>query len=84
MSSSPSDPTAPPSASGQDELAQRIRDLAAAHGMPLRRDGDLADLLAAIKLDDQVPALAFAVVADMLFCLLAANQHHQAGAEGLR
>ncbi len=81
MSPSSSDPTTPPPSEGQDELARRIRDLAATHGMPLRKDADLAELLAAIKLGDQVPARAFAVVAEVLFCLLAANRRHQAGAE---
>lgn len=60
-------------------VADRIRELAAAHGQAIARDTDLARLLEAIKVSDPIPVPAFAVVADVLFTILTANQrqHHQ-------
>ena len=60
-----------------DAIVARIRDLARAHGTNVQNDAGLADLLAALKISDQVPIAPFAVAADLLFHLLAAEQHAQ-------
>jgi type III secretion system FlhB-like substrate exporter len=72
-----SDP--PPPDAGRQAVADRIRELAAAHGQILPKDADLAQLLDAIHANDSIPVTAFAVVADVLFAILNANQrqHHQ-------
>jgi type III secretion system FlhB-like substrate exporter len=57
-----------------DAVVARIRDLAHAHGASIHADATLSELIAALKLGDQVPLAAFAVAADLLFHLLAADQ----------
>jgi type III secretion system FlhB-like substrate exporter len=63
-----------------DAIVTRIRELARAHGTNIHDDAGLAELLNALKLDDQVPIAAFAVAADLLHHLLAADQRSQAEA----
>lgn len=77
----PSSDTPLPSADGRAEVAARIRELAHAHGMAVRQDVDLAALLAAIQVSDPIPIAAFAVVADVLFSILTANQHRAVDTE---
>lgn len=67
-----SDPASPDTVA--DAIVARIRDLARGHGATIREDVGLAQLLADLRLGDQVPIAAFAVAADMLFHLLAADQ----------
>jgi type III secretion system FlhB-like substrate exporter len=57
-----------------DAIVARIRDLARAHGANIQSDVGLADLLASLRISDQVPIAPFAVAADLLFHLLAADQ----------
>lgn len=57
-----------------DAILARIQELARAHGASIRDDAALADLLVALKIDAKVPIAAFAVAADMLFHLLAAER----------
>ena len=63
-----------------DAIVARIRELARGHGAKVRDDVGLAELLADLRIGDQVPIAAFAVAADLLFHLLAADQQPQAGA----
>jgi type III secretion system FlhB-like substrate exporter len=60
-----------------DAIVARIRELARAHGTNIQNDSGLAELLAVLKISDQVPIAPFAVAADMLFHLLAADQRPQ-------
>jgi type III secretion system FlhB-like substrate exporter len=61
-----------------DAIVARIRALARVHGTNIQTDAGLADLLASLKISDQVPIAPFAVAADLLFHLLAADQRPQA------
>ena len=72
----PAEATKTPHDPGRDAVAARIRALAQAHGMSLPRDGELSALLAAIQVGDPIPLAAFAVVADILYAPLLANQRH--------
>ena len=47
-------------------VAERILDLAFAAGVKVRRDADLAEMLAAIDPDTEIPPEAFAAVAEIL------------------
>jgi type III secretion system FlhB-like substrate exporter len=67
--------------SGRDAVANRLRDLVKAHGMDVKANADLRELLAALRIGDPIPIPAFAVVAEVLFSILQANQHHQADGE---
>ncbi|HVA14799.1 MAG TPA: hypothetical protein VNF99_16245 [Stellaceae bacterium] len=71
---------APPSDPVADAIVIRIRELARTHGATLHDDAGLAELLAALKIGDQVPVAAFAVAADLLLHLLAADRQTPAEA----
>ena len=60
-----------------DAIVARIRELARAHGTNIQTDAGLADLLASLKIGEQVPIAPFAVAADLLFHLLVADQRPQ-------
>lgn len=68
---------APSSDTVADAIVARIRELARIHGTPVHETAGLAELLAALRLGDQVPIAPFAVAADLLFHLLAADQRSQ-------
>lgn len=60
-------------ARGQGELAERIVALALAHGVKLREDADLVEILETIDLDETIPLEAFAAVAEILAHVYMAN-----------
>lgn len=60
------DPAPRVSASGKGPVAERIIALAAEHGIPIREDADLAQLLGQLDLDSVIPAEAFVAVAEIL------------------
>lgn len=53
-------------ASGRGAVAERIVELAFAHGIPVREDSDLAALLAAVEPDSDIPVEAIMAVAEVL------------------
>lgn len=53
-------------ASGYGCLAEKILDLAFAAGVKVRQDADLAEILAALDIDSEIPPEAFAAVAEIL------------------
>ncbi|WP_334129410.1 EscU/YscU/HrcU family type III secretion system export apparatus switch protein [Sneathiella sp.] len=53
-------------ASGKGELAERILQLAFAHGVKVRTDSDLAQILSEIEVDCPIPLEAFAAVSEIL------------------
>lgn len=61
-------------AKGQGEIARRILDLAAEHDVPVRRDGDLLQLLSACELGDEIPVELYGAVAELLAYLYELNQ----------
>ncbi len=61
-------------AKGKGEVARKIIELAKASGIPIRKDADLAGLLSAIELDDEIPLEAFAAVAEILGFIYRANR----------
>jgi flagellar biosynthesis protein len=60
-------------AKGRGEIAQRIIDLARQNGIAVRQDADLAELLAALELDQEIPVEAFTAVAEILSYIYRAN-----------
>lgn len=60
-------------ASGRGPIAERIIELARSHGIAVRENADLAQMLEAIGLGEHIPVAAFAVVAEILFYILQAN-----------
>lgn len=61
-------------ASGRGAIAERILELAFAHGIPVRADADLAEILTAVEIGQQIPIAAFAAVAEILFHIYRANE----------
>lgn len=61
-------------ASGRGAVAERILELAFAHGIKVREDADLAEILSVVEIGEQIPVAAFAAVAEILFYILRANQ----------
>jgi flagellar biosynthesis protein len=53
-------------AKGDGEIAEAILALAREHGVAVREDKDLAQLLATVELESQIPIEAFVAVAEIL------------------
>ena len=53
-------------AQGRGELAERIIELAKVHNIPVREDKDLAQLLLALHLGDEIPRELYVAVAEVI------------------
>jgi flagellar biosynthesis protein len=60
-------------ASGKGALAEQMIQLAFAHGVKVRTDPDLAQMLAAVEVDTVIPLEAFVAVAEILAYVYRAN-----------
>ena len=60
-------------AAGRGKIAQQILEVAWAHGIKVRQDGPLAQMLAAVELDTPIPSEAFMAVAEILSYVYRAN-----------
>jgi flagellar biosynthesis protein len=60
-------------AAARGPLADRLVELAFAHGVKVREDADLAEILAAVDVDSPIPFEAFAAVAEVLAYVYMAN-----------
>ena len=60
-------------ASGRGSVAEQILELAFAHGVKVRTDPDLAQVLAAVEVDTVIPVEAFVAVAEILAYVYRAN-----------
>ncbi|MEM7306697.1 MAG: EscU/YscU/HrcU family type III secretion system export apparatus switch protein [Planctomycetota bacterium] len=60
-------------AKGRGEVAERILALADEHGVPVRRDTDLLQLLSVCDVGDEIPAELYAAVAELLAYLYRLN-----------
>lgn len=60
-------------ASGKGALAEQILELAFAHGVKVRTDPDLAQVLSAVEVDTVIPLEAFVAVAEILAYVYRAN-----------
>lgn len=60
-------------AKGKGEIAEAILASARAHGVPVREDADLLELLSACDLGQEIPMELYAVVAELLTYLYRLN-----------
>ena len=60
-------------ASGRGAIAEQILRLAFEHGVRVREDADLAELLSALEVGDEIPVEAFAAVAEILAYIYRVN-----------
>jgi len=58
---------------GRGWLGEKIIETARAHGVPLREDADLAEALASIELESEVPEALYRAVAAVIAFVLKAN-----------
>ena len=61
-------------ASGHGFTAERILELAFANGVKVREDADLAEMLAAVGIGEEIPFAAFSAVAEILAHLYRTSQ----------
>jgi len=61
-------------AKGEGLVARRIREIAQEHGIPIRRDDDLVELLAQVELDREIPPELYHAVAEILSWIYRANE----------
>jgi flagellar biosynthesis protein len=60
------DPSPRVVAKGEGDLAEKILEIAREHGVEVREDADLAQLLSKVELESQIPIEAFVAVAEIL------------------
>lgn len=60
-------------AAGRGKIAEKILQIALENSIPVREDGTLAEMLAAIEIDSPIPSEAFMAVAEILSYVYQAN-----------
>jgi len=61
------------SAKGTGAVAENIIDLAKKHGIPIKDDPDLVEVLSKLKIEDEIPSEVYVVVAELLAFVYSAN-----------
>jgi flagellar biosynthesis protein len=67
-------------ASGRGAVAEQILQIAFERGVKVRTDSDLAEILAAVEVDSEIPLVALAGVAEILRYLYRTDGHPTEGA----
>ena len=70
-------------ASGQDEIAERILELAQQAGVPIHRDNELALVLNQLDLGDNIPESLYVVIAEILCFAYRLSGKHKDFMDGL-
>jgi flagellar biosynthesis protein len=60
-------------AKGRGLIAEKIKEVAREHGIPIHRDDDLVELLAQVDIDREIPPELYAAVAEVLSWIYRAN-----------
>lgn len=60
-------------AKGQNQIAEKIIQIAIDEGIEIRRDADLVEMLKAVDIDQEIPVEAFAAVAEIISYVYKAN-----------
>ena len=68
-------------AAGYGKLAEQILQLAFDNGVKVREDRDLAEMLAAIELDSDIPSEALVAIAEILAYVYKTNGTYHSGRE---
>jgi len=68
-------------ASGYGKLAEQIVEIAFKNGIKVREDKEMAQILAAIELDSDIPSEALVAIAEILAYVYKANRTYQGGTE---
>ncbi len=60
-------------AKGQGKIAENIIALAETHGIPVKDDPDLVEVLASLEIDQEIPSEIYVAVAELLAFVYSAN-----------
>ncbi len=60
-------------AKGKGDIAEQIIAIAKEHGITIKEDADLAEILSVLELDSYIPLEAYAAVAEILSYIYKAN-----------
>jgi flagellar biosynthesis protein len=72
------DPTPKVTAKGSGFVAQKIIELARQHGIPIKEDPALVQILAQLDLNQEIPPSVYVLVAEILAFVYSLNQKWQA------
>tara|TARA_Y100001960_G_scaffold156415_1_gene164615 strand:+ start:1349 stop:1612 length:264 start_codon:yes stop_codon:yes gene_type:complete len=64
-------------AKGQNEVAERIIELAKEHGIPLKQDKDLVEILSALELEEEIPLELYSIVAEIFAMIYNINKSYK-------
>ncbi len=62
-------------AKGEGSIADKIKEVAAQHGIPIRQDNDLVDLLSQVDIDREIPRELYTAVAELLSWIYRTNMN---------
>ncbi len=62
-------------AKGRGQLAEKIRESAENHGVPIEENAPLAEALSTIELDEEIPEALYRAVAEVIGFVLRASGH---------
>lgn len=60
-------------AKGQGQVALKIIEIAEKHGVPIKDDPDLVEVLSALELNEEIPSEIYAAVAELLAFVYSLN-----------
>jgi len=66
-------------AKGKGQVAEKILELAREHGIPIREDPDLVQVLSALDLEQEIPPALYAAVAEILAFVYRVNERASRG-----
>lgn len=66
-------------AKGKGRVAENIIELAKAHGIPVKDDPDLVEVLASLEIDQEIPPEIYVAVAELLAFVYSANSGRSPG-----
>ncbi len=61
-------------AKGQGNVAEKIIELAREHGVPVKNDPDLIEVLSSLDIDEQIPPEIYVAVAELLAFVYGMNK----------
>ncbi|HKK99853.1 MAG TPA: EscU/YscU/HrcU family type III secretion system export apparatus switch protein [Desulfotignum sp.] len=69
-------------AKGQGQVALKIIELAEKHGIPVKNDPDLMEVLSTLEINQEIPENIYVAVAELLAFVYGMNQKKGAGTGG--
>lgn len=70
-------------AKGRGATAERIVELAKSHGIPMQHDPELVEMLAQMKLGEEIPPALYAAIAELLAFIYSVSDERQAQQENI-